>query len=345
MIETSAARPWRAALAAVGGSAMVGTMPLMARLLYADGVGAPSMLFWRFAIALLALAVIARLRGIDLRQAWRNGVWKVAALGATLGAAQALCFWESIKTLDTSIAEFLFYTYPAVTLLLDRAVFKMPIRPVAVFCIAVILLGAGLITGPGIKAGLIDARGLAWIVPAPLIYAAYLAINSRLLRRHPPLVGAGALFGGMLVTFGLTAVFGGLDVPLSMRAWWIVAFIGLGPGALWMLLFTFSVPRLGASSFAILANTEVITVVAIGTLVLGEPVTAARAAGGALILVGVVTRALTQRPATAGAGIERLRRDPHPDPPPLAGEGASKAASFLPPPQAGEGRGGGAWPS
>jgi drug/metabolite transporter (DMT)-like permease len=286
---------------------MVGTMPLMARLLYADGVGAPSMLFWRFAVALLALAIIARLRHLDLRQAWRNGAWRLAALGATLGAAQTLCFWESIKTLDTSVAELLFYTYPAVTLVLDRVAFKVPIRPLAVFCIAAILLGAGLITGPGIGAGAIDTRGLAWIIPAPLIYAAYLAINARLLRRHPPLVGAGALFSGMLVAFGLTAALGGLDVPLSAQTWMIVAVIGLGPGALWMLLFTFSVPRLGASSFAILANTEVITVVAIGVVVLGEALTPARAAGGALILAGIVIRALT-------------RTARHPGPLPASGE-------------------------
>ncbi|MGE5269343.1 MAG: DMT family transporter [Thiohalocapsa sp.] len=303
---------WPAALAAVSGSAMVGVMPLMARLLYADGVGAPSMLFWRFAVALLALAIVARLRRLDLRREWRNGAWRLTALAATLGAAQTLCFWESIRTLDTSVAELLFYTYPAVTLVLDRALFKAPIRPLAVFCIAVILIGAGLITAPGIRGGAIDPRGLAWIVPAPLIYAAYLAINARLLRRHPPLVGASALFAGMLVTFGLTAAIGGLDVPASADTWLIVAFIGLGPGALWMLLFTFSVPRLGASSFAILANTEVITVVAIGILVLGEPLTPARAAGGTLILIGIVIRALTQRPMPPTPSPASLRSAPSP---------------------------------
>jgi drug/metabolite transporter (DMT)-like permease len=300
-------RLWPAALAAIGGSAMVGTMPLMARLLYAEGVGAPSMLFWRFGLALLALGAVARLRRLDLRQAWRHGAWRLALLGATLGAAQTLCFWESIKTLDTSIAELLFYTYPAVTLVLDRAVFKQPIRPLAVFCIAVILLGAGLITAPGLRGGRIDPRGLLWAVPAPLIYSVYLAINARLLRRHPPLIGAGSLFAGMLVTFGLTAMISGLDVPSRPWAWTLVGFIALGPGALWMLLFTYSVPLLGASSFAILANTEVVTVVAIGILVLGEPVTPARAMGGALILIGIVARALSRRapqpgPLPAGVG-------------------------------------------
>ena len=189
--------------------------------------------------------------------------------GATLGAAQTLCFWESLKTLETSIAVLLFYTYPAVTLALDRLFFKQPIRPLAVLCIAVILAGAGLITAPGLRGGTIDLRGLAWALPSPLVYALYLAINARLLRRHPPLVGAFGLFAGMAVTFGLAAAFAGLDVPAT--GWLLLVFIALGPGALTMTLFSYSVPRLGASSFAILANAELVTVVLIGVLVLGEP--------------------------------------------------------------------------
>jgi drug/metabolite transporter (DMT)-like permease len=306
---------WPAALAAIAGSALVGLMPLSARLLYADGLGAPSMLFWRFGLALLALGIVARLRGLDLRQAWRAGAWRVSLLGATLGAAQTLCFWESIKSLDTSIAELLFYTYPAITLVLDRAVSKKPIRPLAVFCIAAVLLGAGLITGPGLRAGALDIRGLLWAAPAPLIYSVYLAINVRLLRRHPPVIGAASLFAGMLLTFGIAAAIGGLDVPASTTAWLLVLFIALGPGALWMMLFTYSVPRLGASSFAILANTELVTVVAIGVLVLGEPVTVARAAGGTLILIGIVTRALSRRDA------------PHPKPLPAPAEREEPVAS------------------
>lgn len=303
-----------AALAAIVGSALVGLMPLSARLLYAEGLDASSMLFWRFSVALLALAIIARGLGLNLSAAWRGGAWRISLLGATLGAAQTLCFWQSIRTLDTSIAELLFYTYPALTLLLDRVWFKQPIRPLAVLCIAAVLLGAGLITGPGIRAGALDLRGLAWAAPAPLIYSVYLAINTRLLRRHPPVVGAASLFAGLLATFGLSAAIGGLNAPTSTNGWLLIAFIGLGPGALWMFLFTYSVPRLGASNFAILANTELVTVVLIGTLVLGERVTAARAIGGALILIGIVTRALTQAsaagPAAARAAIDNRRRRP-----------------------------------
>ena len=296
-----ASRLWPAALAAISGSAMVGVMPLVARELYADGLGAPSMLFWRFSLALVALALAATAVRLDLRQVWRDGAWRIVLLGATLGTAQSLCFWESLKTLDTSIAVLLFYTYPAVTLALDRVFFKQPIRPLAVLCIAIILVGAGLITGPGLHGGTLDLRGLAWALPSPLVYALYLAINARLLRHYPPLIGAFGLFAGMAVTFSLAAGFLGLDIPASSTGWLLLLFIALGPGALTMTLFSYSVPRLGASSFAILANAELVTVVLIGVLVLGEIVTLGSAIGGALIVAGILTHALSRQPASLEA--------------------------------------------
>ena len=301
-------RVWPAALAAVSGSTMVGVMPLVARQLYADGLSAPSMLFWRYSLAIIALAIVALAARLDLRQAWRNGAWRIALTGATLGAAQTLCFWQSLKTLDTSIAVLLFYTYPALTLVLERLVFKHPIRPRAALCIAIILLGAGLITAPGLRGGTIDPRGLFWAVPSPLVYAIYLAINARLLRGQPPVLGAFGLFAGMALTCGLAAPFLGLDVPASSTGWLLLLFIGLGPGALTMTLFSYSVARLGASGFAILANAELVTVVLIGTLVLGEEVTPGRAIGGALIVAGILTHALSHRDA------------PHPSPLPASGE-------------------------
>src|SRR3954469_23604323 len=187
---------WRAALAAVCGSALVGTMPMFALRLYATGIHASSMLFWRYGIALILMGSLAAIMGLNLRREWRDGGWRIALVGASLGAAQTLCFWESIKTLETSVAVLLFYTYPVVTLLIDRVLFKRPIRPIALACVVVILLGVGLITGPGVHGGTIDPRGLAWALPSPLFYAAYLAFNARLLRRHPPLVGAGFLYIG-----------------------------------------------------------------------------------------------------------------------------------------------------
>lgn len=294
--ETAAerARRWRSALAAVGGSVMVGFMPLLVIRLYRDGVSATSMLVWRYGLALVPLFVASALARHDFRAAWRGGAWRIAVVGATLGAGQTLCFWESLHTLDSSIAILLFYTYPALTLMLDRLLFKRPVRRRAAACVTIILIGAGLVTLPGLKGGL-DPRGLMWILPAPLIYALYLAASSVLMRRHPPLIAAIYLYLGLALSFGGISLYFGLDVPAAPGTWLLLLVIALGPGALTVTLFSYSVPRLGPASYAIIANTELVTVVVIGISVLGERLTAARMAGGALIVCGILAHGLFRR--------------------------------------------------
>src|SRR5205085_7341584 len=181
-----------------------------------------------------------------------------------------------------------------------------------------ILGGAALITLPGLRGGTIDLRGLLWAIPSPLVYSLYLAINSRLLRHYPPLVGAGGLFLGMAIMFSAMAAFLGLDIPTHPATWLLVLLIALGPGALTMTLFSYSVPKLGATNFSILANAELVTVVAIGILVLGEAMTPDKAIGGALIVAGIVTHALSRKRALQAPARPPLRTGL---PPPLAGEG------------------------
>lgn len=299
----AAPRLWPAVLAATSGSVMVGFMPIAALHLYADGLSAPSMLLWRYAIALPALAIAAAAVRLDIVAAWRRGGGRIVLVGATLGAGQTLCFWESIKTLDTSIAVLVFYTYPVLTLALDRILFRRPVRATPLFCVAIILAGAALVTLPGLRAGTLAVEGLLWALPSPLIYALYLAANSVLLRGQPPLAGAIGIYFGLALSFAAATFYGGLDIPADAAAWLLIVVVALGPGALTITLFSYSVPLLGPSSYAIIANLELVTVVAVGVTLLGEPVTPERVVGGLLIVAGIVGYGLLRKseaaPATA----------------------------------------------
>ena len=103
----------------------------------------------------------------------------------------------------------------------------------------------------------------------------YLAANSVLLRRRqaPRSTGALSLYLGMALTFGAACLTQGLDMPQEPPTWLVLLFIALGPGALTITLFSYSVPRLGPSSYAIIANIKLVTVVAVGVTLLGEAVT------------------------------------------------------------------------
>jgi drug/metabolite transporter (DMT)-like permease len=149
---------------------------------------------------------------------------------------------------------------------------------------------------PGLHNGTIDPRGLAWAVPGPVIYAFYLAANARLMARHPPLIGAGFLYGGLATAY-LGAVFWlGASLPISARGWLSLAFLGLGPGAVDAVSQSYSMPRLGPGTYAIIANSELVTVIVVGATVLGEELTPTRVLGGGLILAGILLHGWARRP-------------------------------------------------
>ena len=91
------------------------------------------------------------------------------------------------------------------------------------------------------------------------------------MRRHPPLIGAICLYLGLAATCVGASLHLGLDIPTAPGTWLLLLLIAFGPGALTVTLFCYSVPRLGPSSYAIIANVELLTVVLVGVLALGEP--------------------------------------------------------------------------
>jgi drug/metabolite transporter (DMT)-like permease len=193
--------PWQAALTAAGTNVMFGFVPLAARGLYADGLSTWSLLCWRYVLALVIIFAGIRLTKLRLAAALRQGAWRITLVGASLGAAQTLCYFQSLRWLDTGIAILLFYTFPVVTLAVERFCFKQPVALSVLLCVIVIFAGAALIAVPGLHNGTIDPRGLAWAIPGPIIYAFYLASNARLLGRYPPLIGAGFLYGGLAAAY------------------------------------------------------------------------------------------------------------------------------------------------
>ena len=62
------------------------------------------------------------------------------------------------------------------------------------------------------------------------------------------------------------------------------------------MLFSYSVPRLGPGSYAIIANCELVTVVVIGVVALGEELTTSRVLGGALIASAILVHGFFGRP-------------------------------------------------
>jgi drug/metabolite transporter (DMT)-like permease len=110
------------------------------------------------------------------------------------------------------------------------------------------------------------------------------------------LIGAGFLYCGLAAAYLGAALWLGTTLPKSAAGWLSLAFLAIGPGAVAAVSQSYSMPRLGPATYAIIANCELITVVAIGVVVLGEKLTAARTVGGGLILTGILLYGWVRKP-------------------------------------------------
>jgi DME family drug/metabolite transporter len=149
----------------------------------------------------------------------------------------------------------------------------------------------------------ISLPGVGLALCAGASYAGYTLAAKRMLTggHAPETVMAGAFGLGAILLVPVLAVKGsGLVTPEGAG---LILFLGIVPTALAYLLFARGLKRLSAAETATLTLAEPLTAALLGVIVLSEHLSAPAAAGGALILAGLLVLAAPEvrRPATVPA--------------------------------------------
>ena len=184
--------------------------PILVRLAFDGGAGVASVGAIRFALAAVALGVLAR-RAIAAAPA--RTLLAPFLLGLTIYGLETGLFFASLERIDVSLASLLMCSYPALVVagavLLRRE--RASRRRAA--ALAVALVGVALVLAGGVG-GAIDPLGIGLALGAAIAYAAYVLVSDRLLGTTEPLVLATMLCAGAAVAFALGgAASGSLEAP------------------------------------------------------------------------------------------------------------------------------------
>jgi drug/metabolite transporter (DMT)-like permease len=274
-------------IAAIMSSICFGIVPFLALQLYANGFGAVSILFWRSVLSCLLLTPLLWVYSSPSPRLWLDGLL-LAGLGGLLGAPQSYCFFTAIKVLPTSVASVIFFTYPITTVLIERVVFGVPVTRRMIATVVLVVVGAALTLAPTGDVRDTDPVGLLWIIPVPILYGFYLALSSRLGAQHAPFFRAIMLQSGMMLAFAGLITIEGLQVPWTQHEWAVITLCALCGGVLAIPLFAYGITRTGASVYGVLSGTELVTVVGIGLLFLGERLSVLQTIGMIFVLAGVM---------------------------------------------------------
>jgi O-acetylserine/cysteine efflux transporter len=241
----------------------------------------------RFGLAAAALLVAVRFR---VRAACSPAVftWGAVGYGGSILVQNA-----GITRTSVSHAALLVGATPVLVAVIAAVGHRRLAGPVAWVGFAVSLAGVGLVAADGAGGATVTGDGL--VLASLVCSASFTVAQTRLLAGRDPaavtavqfLAAALATLPVAAVTEGPPATFGGADPLLATAG---LALAGtLAP----FTLFAYGQARVAAEVAGAFVNLEPLVGVAIGAVVLGDPLGIAQAAGGAAILAGI---ALSSRP-------------------------------------------------
>lgn len=263
-----------------------GCMPLMAKLIYADGVNSVTLVFLRNLLALPVLLVLALRQSKTLRIPLK--ALPSMSLLALLGCSVTpVLLFSSYNYMASGTATVLHFVYPAMVVLGGILFLKERVVPGNLFCVALCLVGIGLFYSPGEP---LDWRGSLFALSSGVTFASYVLLLPRFRYRQ---------VGGLVLSFYIAlissclmllfcGVSGQLALPRSLTGWGLCLLFAITVTAVAVVLFQLGTFLIGSQRASILSTLEPITSVVIGTLVFREPVSIRNVIGSLLVIAASI---------------------------------------------------------
>lgn len=263
-----------------------GLNPLFGVPLMRDGAPIESILFFRYAIAVLLLGAFLLLRRQSFRISWKQaGVLLVLGL---LYTSSSIFLFEAYNYIASGLATTIIFLYPVLVAIIMVFLRVVPSWPVWLSIVAT-FAGVVIMTQNG-SSQAADPTGVLLSLGSALVYALFIVIINRnkaigsipnsLLTFYALSVGAVIFFGKIMVsdveiTTGLT----------GHTAWLSLLGLALLPTVVSTATLAIATRNIGATKASVLGVFEPVTAILVGTLVFGEALTANIVVG---ILISIV---------------------------------------------------------
>ncbi len=285
-------------------AATYGMNPLFALPLYAGGMDADSVLFFRYLFAIPILGAMIKMRGRSFAIQPRPAL-ALVAMGIMM-AFSSLFLFQSYNYMDAGIASSLLFVYPVMVAVMMTCVFHERLTIITILCMALALGGIGLLYN-GENGVTLSLTGTIMVFLSALTYAVYIVFINRSRLNSLPTVKVTfyvLLFGWVVFAIRLIAS-GTIALPAQWYLWGNLVALAIFPTAISLLCTTRAIQYIGSTPTAILGALEPVTAVIIGITVFGEKLTPRSATGIVLIIVAVT---LVVAGGSVGKLLMRLRK-------------------------------------
>lgn len=274
-------------LCGIGAAVCYGTNPLGALYLYEDNINANSVLFYRFALAVVMLGMLMMALGKSLLVSMKE-LALLAVLGVVFSTS-SITLYFSFCFMDAGIASTLLFVYPVMVAVIMAVLFKEKLSAAAIFAIVLALTGIALLY-KGDGGATLSTVGVLLVMLSSLSYAIYIVVvNKSPLRISSLKLTFYVLFFGMLTILANSFITGiHIQMLTTPRMWMCALMLALLPTVFSLVLMVISVHEIGSTPTAVMGALEPLTAVVIGVMVFGEQLTLRLSVGIVLILVAVI---------------------------------------------------------
>lgn len=276
-------------LCGIGAAVSYGMNPLGALPLYADGINTNTVLFYRYGLAVIFLALFMLVNRKSFTITLRETVVLVP-LGV-LFVLSSLTLFASFHYMDAGVASTLLFVYPVMVAVMMALFFKERITAVTVFSILLSLTGIVLLYRGG-DGEVLNTTGVLLVLLSSLTYAVYIVIvNKSSLRMSSVKLTFYVLLVGVLLILGYS-FFGGEEAEIQILTtpsmWLHASILAVFPTVVSLLLMVIAVHEIGSTPTAVIGALEPLTAVVLGVTLFGEEFTSRLAIGIMLILSAVI---------------------------------------------------------
>ena len=267
-------------------AATYGMNPLFALPLYADGMDADSVLFFRYLFAIPMLGAMILFRGRSFKVTMHDAL-RLVFMGIMV-AASSLALFLSYNYMAAGIASTMLFVYPILVAVIMVLLYKEKPSLLTMLCIVLAISGIALLYRGG-DGSTLSLAGTLLVFLSALTYAIYIVgVNHSSLKDVATLT---VTFYVLLFGVGLFLVRillgDGLTVPTRWYLWGNTIALALFPTAISFLCTTSAIKYIGSTPTAILGALEPVTAVVIGITVFGETFTLREGVGLVLIVTAV----------------------------------------------------------
>ena len=269
-------------------SASFGTLAILGRYAYQDGMDIFTVLFLRFTISAAIMTVILLLR----REHFPRGrvLLQLIGMGALGYVAGAYLYLEAIRHASAGLVALLLYLYPLFVTVLSTIVLREQVTPVKIFALVLAFVGTAFTVRP--QGG--EVIGILMSIGGALVYSIYIIVGANVMKHVSAVQSSTIIFASAGLVYGVLTGINGAHFPASNSGWVTMIGIILVCTVIPVVTFLAGLERIGPTSAAMLSTLEPVVTVLLAAWLFGERLGLIILFGGGLILVAVVLLARSE---------------------------------------------------